>query len=413
MSPVSTTVIRMSRLGWCCLALGLLAPWLLVAWMLRSDSAPALRAIRPPAHAAAQATPAHSGPWGQLDSSRILIEPPEDFVPPFYLTAQPLRWTFTGATDITLSALWQAAGLSPLERQALDQPARREVTATGIVLQPDRELVLALSPEARAKIYAVLAAFPENPPQFDPFRGGVGAKEDWFDEAALPADVVALTRRMFYRRGNVVLFSDHDLVLPLLTDPADRIRYIKVLARKSALLVQVHVHHNTDVNALAAYWGQGRRSKDVRPILESLAQRPAGGTIDIVHLLPPFARALLYTYPVPPSRAVDLRRDCHWTSFNFYNSQPDDRFANLELVQETILNEFYPTSGAPALGDIVMLMGAGERGVHSCVYIADDIVFTKNGPSFSTPWQLARLENVIEFYSLTGPLEVRRYRRRQ
>ena len=412
MSPVSTTVIRVSRLGWCCLAAVLLAPWLLVAWLARPESSPAPRPARPAA-AAARALPAHSGPWGQLESSRILIEPPEDFVPPFYLTPQPLRWTFTGGTDISLTALWETAGLSPAQRMSLDQPARREVTATGIVLQPDRDLVLGLSPEARAKIYAVLAAFPENPPQFDPFRGGVGAKEDWFDEAALPADVVALTRRMFYRRGDVVLFSDYDLVLPLLSNPADRIRYIKVLARKSALLVQVHVNHGSDVDALAAYWGEGRRSKDVRPLLQSLAQRGDGGTIDIVHLLPPFARALLYTYPVPPGRSVDLKRDCHWTSFNFYNAQPDDRFAHLEFVQQTILNEYYPTSSTPALGDIVMLMRPGERGVHSCVYIADDIVFTKNGPSFSTPWQLARLEKVIEFYSLTEPLEVRRYRRRQ
>ena len=82
-------------------------------------------------------------------------------------------------------------------------------------------------------------------------------------------------------------------------------------------------------------------------------------------------------------------------------------------MQETILKDYYPTAGTPALGDIVMLLRPGGRGVHSCVYVADDIVFTKNGPSFSTPWQLARLESVIEFYSLIEPLEVRRYRRRE
>lgn len=418
-SSESSTVIRISRLGWCWIGAALVAPWILVGWLLRppptlaGSSAARNTAGSIAPGPATQPTPGHAGPWGRLESSRILIEPPEDFVPSFYTTPQPLRWTFAGYTDAALAAVWQQAGLSPAQRQSLDHPSRRENSANGIILHPETELVLGLSPDARAKIYTALAVFPQNVPQFDPFRGGAGSSEDWFQDSTMPADVIALTKRLFYRRGEVILFSDHDLVLPLLADPVERAHYIKVLSRKSALLVKLHVRHDSDIDALASYWGQGRRSKDVKPLIQSLAQRPDGGVIDLVHLLPAFARALLYTYPLPSSRPSDVARDCHWTSLNFFHTHPDDRFKNLEFVQETIMNDYYPTSGTPAMGDIVMLLRSGGQGVHSCVYVADDIVFTKNGASFSTPWQLARLENVVAFYSLIEPLEVRRYRARE
>ena len=71
------------------------------------------------------------------------------------------------------------------------------------------------------------------------------------------------------------------------------------------MLVQLRVKPQTDVEALATYWGQGRRSKDVRPLLQSLVRVPGGATIDIVHLLPPLPRALLYTYPLPSEKAAD------------------------------------------------------------------------------------------------------------
>ena len=82
------------------------------------------------------------------------------------------------------------------------------------------------------------------------------------------------------------------------------------------------------------------------------------------------------------------------------------------FVQQTLVNDYYPVGGAPAFGDIIVMLERGGQVVHSCVYIADNIVFTKNGASFSTPWQFARLENVAAFYSLNEPVELRRYRAR-
>lgn len=402
-------------------------PWFVVVWLLSKPpaAAPPPVASPTPRLTVAPVAPAPvadkagyqigaPGPWGRIRSTRIFIEPPADFIPPYFSTPQPLRWTFPGFTLAALESLWDQARLSPAQRAALAAPDRCNAEPGGIVLTPPPDVVLGLSPESRATIYAVLARFPQNIPQRDPFRSRAELVDEWLDGEALPADAVALTRRLLYRRDSNLLLSDHDLVLPHFPSSAERVAYIKTLARKSALLAELIVPHSTaaQVEVLGRYWSHGRRSKDIGPILESLAQRPQGGTLDLVHLLPPFARNLLYTYPVPSGTESDSNRDCHWTSFNFFNARPDERFLDLAYVHQVLERDYYLTSAPPTMGDLLMFVDEQGQGIHSCIYVADNIVFTKNGASFSIPWLLGTLENVVSFYSVNGPLDVRRYRLR-
>lgn len=418
MSQGSPLVVQLPRLGWCVLGLVILLPWAAILWLQR-PAAPKTPAPAQSQVAAAAHVPSPSpqlggvGPWGQLEYSRIVIEPPEDFVPSFYIQPQPLRWVFKGMGEGDLEELWRRTGLSTEQRESL-RVARRHSTPGGIVLEPDTALILSLSPEARATLYAVLAAWGENPAQHDPFRSRRESVDDWFESHALPDEIVALTRRLLYPRNGNMLFSDHDIVLPKLASAAQRVVFVKALSRKSTFLVNLRVAPGADIEALTRYWGRGRRSKDVGPLLRSLAQRPGGGSVDIAHLLPPFARTLLYTYPLPSDNPVDLAHDCHWTSFNFYNERPDDRLAEMAFVERTIQSDYYQTSVEPAFGDVIILVDQHGKGVHSCIYLADDFVFTKNGAAFSVPWLIGRMETVISFYSIgDSPVEARRYRRRE
>jgi hypothetical protein len=338
-----------------------------------------------------------------------VIEPPEDMIPAALIALRPTRWVFSQSTPESLDRLWVEAGLSDRQRAALSDSARREVQNGTIVLHPSPELVSELPPAARARIYAALATNPQNLFQHDPYRIRTENAPEWFDGSGLPADVIALARRLMFTRGPSTVFADPEIVLPRLATPAQRTRFIKTISRKASQMIYLRVDPQSDVNALTRYWAGGRR-KDLAPILDSLAARPGGGVIDIVHLLPPFARLLLYTYPVPSLDERATVRDCHWSSFNFFQPQVDDRFIDIGYVKQVLLSDFYPAGGAPTFGDLVMLVGAGDRVVHSCVYIADDIVFTKNGAAFSVPWLLTPLDAVVSFYSLHEPLEVRRYR---
>ncbi len=414
MPSAPVNVIRIPRQAWIGIGLALLAPWAVVVWLLsRSPVAPVRPA--PEARSVIAGAPepkrgVQSGTWGELDFQRILLEPPEEFIRPDAGNPSPVVWVFNHATPATLQGLWAQAGLSEPVRQALDKATSRPTGDTFLV-QPPTNIVLGLSAAARGVIYSALAEFPENRPQREPFRFRADGVDEWFENSRVSTPIIALTRRLLYQHQNAVFFADLDVVFPQIPMMEERLALLKTLARRSALIVRLHVPHNADLEALARYWRHGRRSKDARPLLASLAQQPDGGEIDIAHLLPKFARSLLNTYPDP---GVSAAHDCHWTSFNFFEDEIDERYSQIEFVKETLLSSYYQVTGEPMLGDILLFVQGEGVVVHSCVHIADGIVFTKNGSSYFVPWTLARLENVVAAYSLNpAPLEIRRYRLKQ
>lgn len=324
----------------------------------------------------------------------------------------PPRWVFPAALAEHMETVWKSAGLTADQIASIEDPARVQPAGDHRVYLPTPDFILGLTAAVRSRIYTTLAEHPENQAHRDPFRFPAGAGDEWLGDADFPPPVMELTRRLLYRRGGNECFSDHELVMAHLS-VRQRGRYLKMLSRKASLLVQLRVPPGAQVEPLAAYWAAGRRSKDLVPLLQSLAARKEGGTVDIVHLLPPFARRFLYTYPLPTDNPVAASRDCHWTALNFHAEMPDDRLADLGFAQKTLSEEYYPVGGEPVFGDVIVLIQAGNQAIHSCVYLADNIVFTKNGAAFSIPWQLAELDQVVAFYSLgPSPLEIRAYRRR-
>ena len=146
--------------------------------------------------------------------------------------------------------------------------------------------------------------------------------------------------------------------------------------------------------------------------MKSLPKVKGGFPIGIAHLLTPFARERLYTYPFPFIKP-DVVRDCHWTSFNFFNNVPDDSLGDSERVRKILATDFYPVPGAPRFGDVMLFIRPDGQAVHSCVYIADDIVFTKNGYSYANPWILMQLSDLKAFYPSEETLEILTYRNKK
>jgi hypothetical protein len=418
--PAPTTVITVSRTTWAALCAALLLPWVVVLWLGVRQAAPpplnsrpseaAAAGPMPPARQQAPAAGGLTGPWGELELTRIMIEPPEDCIPVSEIKTDAIRWFFRGYTDAKLRALWQAAGLDPRQQESLTAPAHWETTGDSVVIHPDEALVKGLSRSARTRIYTALAVFPENGPQHTPFRVRADSASDWFAAIGLSPEVQALAQSLVYERNQMAYFSDEDLILPLLKTPREKVRFLKTLSRKSTLLAQLKVPPRADIDALARYWGRGRRNKDLLPLLDSLSRRPDGAKVDLAHLLPRFPRSLLYTFPLPSDRQDLAAHDCHWTALNFFKEQPDERFIDIEFVKQTLLQEYYPAAGEPDFGDIVVLMQPDGVVVHSCVYLAGGIVFTKNGASYSVPWMLGELDAVVNFYTVGPPLSVRLYR---
>ncbi|MFN7139466.1 MAG: hypothetical protein ACK4UN_09015, partial [Limisphaerales bacterium] len=67
-----------------------------------------------------------------------------------------------------------------------------------------------------------------------------------------------------------------------------------------------------------------------------------------------------------------------------------------------------------AFGDILFLQNSDGILIHSAVYIADDIVFTKNGAGYNQPWIYMKMEDMMPFYD--SPVDSPRvvvYRRKE
>ncbi|MBI3881876.1 MAG: hypothetical protein HY301_17660 [Verrucomicrobia bacterium] len=408
----------MSRRVYTGVVLLLLAPWVLLAVVLLGggllDRWGKNKGLLTNELRARRVVPGKPGPWGELHYTRISIEPPVELIRVEDAEKVPLRWVFPGYDPERLGRLFRAAELPEAQVQLL----LNLTTAQGdkLVTLPPPELALGLSRGARQMIYHALAASPENVPQSTAFAFNPDSLEERFAGSGISPAAITLFKRLIYPHGKFMLFADLNLMLPQLGSPEEKLRFLKAVTRKTTMIIELAIRPDTDVDKLVQYWSFGGRAKDVRPLLESLTRVPGGCSLDIAHLLPPFARRRLFTYPVPDASGQGARQDAHWTSLNFFNATPDDSLADPAVALEHIKNDYYFIANEPRLGDLVLLMLPDARVVHSAVFIADEIVFTKNGASPTQPWRFTSVDGMVSyhaaFYPVDTPLRVLYARRK-
>ena len=94
--------------------------------------------------------------------------------------------------------------------------------------------------------------------------------------------------------------------------------------------------------------------------------------------------------------------------------QPIDPFCNLlarhaghcRFAAEFITRNYYEIGKPSIEGDLVLLINAQNRVMHSSVYLADNIVFTKNGINFAQPWVTMRINDMVGYFSALEPGDV-------
>lgn len=403
-------VVRFSVVALIVVAALLLVPWAAMVWWRTHEPQPALPTPTVPVDSKLHRC--KPGPWGELEFNRILIEPPAEFIVTRFPLQPEVRWVLKGATPESIGMTLASLPFTADQRRELLAPDRVERFADGMVLRPTREFVLGMNPELRGAWYKILGADPANAAQFKPSRIRSTVADEWFAGSTLQPATIALVKKLVYSRAGALLFSDQETVLPLLPSDAERSLLLKTLARKAALMMHLRIRPDSNIDQLVDYWTRPGRAKDIEPLLRSLPKLPEGFPLDVAHLLPRFARARLYTYPTPTTDSKRALHDCHWTSLNFFATTPDDRYADAEVVASTLEQHYYNAPGDPTFGDVILF--ANERGEtkHSCVYVADDIVFTKNGGDADIPWILMELADLVPWYGIDEPVRLQVYRRR-
>jgi hypothetical protein len=334
---------------------------------------------------------------GLIEPIEIPLANPSGALPDEKERLQAPRWVFENFSESSLTRFLSACDLRQVEKRTLLDKRTWTVGSNNVVILPPEQLVWSMSHKARQQIYSMLARSSQNYSQCFPFRFPVEGFEAKFKECGLSVEQVEKIKRLTYTNGGFLCFTDLQAVQKIL-QPDDFKDLVCSLYAVPTYLLRLRVTPDADVDALVKYWGRGGREKFVAPLLTALSHAPGGGAINISYFLPPFARLRLYTYPEAWKDPTAPRQDCFFTAMNFFNETPDTNFFNSAYSKRVLDTEYVAVKDEPSFGDIVTLFSAAGDPVHTCVYIADDFVFTKNGINAEQPWVIMRMPDMLMIY---------------
>lgn len=394
------------------LLMSLSAPsaWLLAVLLLATTSTcplPSLVAAEPDPRETGRPYLLHEckpGPWGKLSYFYFYLEAPDHVVAQFPMPSPVTRWTFDGRLFDTLRSRLSTAGVPSGTLDRLFSERRMVKDARHVYLFPTRSDLESLTPAVRSAVYAELASLPANEFHHSPIFFLSDTVEEWAQDSQLPARIVEKIKLMSYKVGEALVFSDIPYLVSIAESDAEARMLLRKMTRVRTLMARLEISKTESVAPLLEYWstGLGLRRKELEPLINAISQTEGVSHLDLLHLLPPLPRKLLYTYPDASHAAMGRLPDCHWTCLNFFNFQPQNYFLDTRLATSAVLGSFDRVSTPYRYGDILMFVNRDGQAVHSATYIADDLAYTKNGMTMMAPWVVMRLGDLRKLYGVSA-----------
>lgn len=348
-----------------------------------------------------------AGPWGDLQYYHVHLEMPDWMIDSVALPGSVPKWIFPGSTAADLRSLFQRAGLPPALQDYLLNPANQAVHDGVLALLPPVPDLIALTPAQRAVIYAELAKFEVNADHARPICIINGDPDSWFAGSGLRPEIIEMVKKLCCMQGEMLCFSDLAIVLGMARSKSEARDIIRTMHRSSSLVLRLSLKDTPDFVQTVQYWTAEGRNKDIEPMLRSAVKTQGNDFLDVTHLLPPLARRCIYTFYSGEVPIVGTLPNCHWTSLNFFNITPLDYHRDPRLATLHVEEDYTVVSAPHRFGDVLLFVTPSGLPLHSCVYIADDIVYTKNGQSATCPWILMKLGDVERIYTRTQPVTIR------
>lgn len=352
----------------------------------------------------------HSGPWGDLEIRSIYLEAPDSLVAGLKKPNSTTAWHFPGGTEASVAALFERAGLLKAIQTQLLAPERMLMHEGVLTLFADPLLVMEMTLEQRTIIYSELATSPLNRMHAYPAYVLSDDPDDWLKGAHLSEEQKQTVKRLLWKDHEVLAFSDVSILLGQTKSDLEVAKVFKFMTRVRSLVVNLLLPTGVNLQPLADYWTGGGRATEGEPMLFSAAERDSMRSIDITHLLPPTARRRLYTFPTVAAAAEGRLPDCQWTSLNFFGATAHDYFLDARLSGTRLRESYDVVEGPCRYGDVLEFLDGDGNAVHACVYIADNIVYTKNGDGMIKPWVLMWLSDVKKLYLRGGGSHISTYR---
>ena len=300
-----------------------------------------------------------SGPWGKLEEVPMIIQPPtrlfENYQEEVNIINSGKHWIFKNTSLTEIQSLFLNAGLSRKICRELLSYTKAIPNGYGFITSPPDTVLENFTPEIKAKLYPVIGKYSDNITYYHPFHYNSPNAEEWFFNCSLNKDLVKRLSSLIYVQKNICYISDLHLIVPFIKTPAEWTTLLQTLFRTPALEVYLKVDRGEDVSKLVDYWKNFDRIQYVTSIFEKMRNSPGGGKINISNLLPTITRLRLNTFAsIEESNTYNV--DCHWTSFNFFNDQYDDR----PILLNRICRPLSETE-QPKFGDIYLISDENNR----------------------------------------------------
>jgi hypothetical protein len=355
-------------------------------------------------------TQTSQGPWGKIRYWNSMLEMPGDMISLRSLPNDLTRWYMEFDAPELIEKFMIGCDVEPAVAKRIASTAQKWEGGRGLVVTPSDEDVLKISPSARSKLYRQMSLWQPNQTLADATRFSKIGLRDWLDGSDVSPQMTGLIRSLIYSNGETELFADYDIVLRRIKDNREARDFLRTMARRNCIMGSLVVGPNDSIEDLSRYWGRGGREMEVRTLLESTRLSEGTREVPLIMLMPQFVRDRLYRY----RRASDPElANCHFTAMNFFNEVPDNSFTSLVHCADVIQSDYVTvTDNNLQLGDLIIFMPNDQEILHSCNYIAANIVFTKNGSSQGQPWVLADIKETEGFFSVERPV-VRRVLRKK
>jgi hypothetical protein len=342
------------------------------------------------------------GPWGEVEYLPITIAAPRKLLRIQGTESDEILWYLTGETRASVSALLERLDVPQGVRTAITGSAVLSEHPQGVMMKPTCAMISGLGVPARRRLFEMMANEPTNNPNRWEFFTDFTKS---FKKYGVSRSTLGLLEDVSVEYGRYTVTYAMACVYAGVDDDEEKVGLAKSLSQQNSMLVRIRIRPDTDIQALAAYWGRGMWTTDVEAILESVKNRPDGGVVNILEMLPPLAGALLHSYPTPHNflAGPEVIKNCSWTAFNFFRDEPRPEFADEGYVLKTLTEDYLPVLSDPRFGDIAVFLTPDRRMAHVAVVIADDLYFTKNGDNPWHPWVFSNLRDMMEAFSFGLP----------
>lgn len=345
------------------------------------------------------------GEFGELHLTPFIIEPTASFVKEqtyvsnmYEMFESSSKWIFEDKSLEEIRTMLQESGLNNLACEELLANTSAAKDGKGFITTPPDEVLWNLTEENRAKLYPLIGKDINNAMYNQPVYYNSSNGTEWLYSSGLRIELIEKLKKLIYVENGISYISDIHLMLPLLNNEEERVRLIQIVYRTRALDVQLIIKEGQNISNIADYWGKFGRKELIKPMLESLSGTTNGGQIDILKLLPQIPQSRLNTFSGLEEFQTDCK-DCHWTTMNFFNNKADGSYYNIKNSLLLINGISKPSQDSSFdFGDVVSIFNGNNELTHSCTYIADNLVLTKNGTGNLHPFVITYLDRTIPLY---------------